>query len=227
MKTFNLKSKFYSTTVLRPKTMPFLYEKEYSFLNILTPWTEGIDLKTISDEIYNSFCNMYEDQDTTRLFEYSDSLSTVENHLRSALKQINNKFLRKGTDFGCMEALSLVKVKKHIYIAQVGQPHILLLENKQVTPVSITTDYCFDYRQNNTIPFPKELIGCRKNINLRSIQIPISEAEDEKILFLSRSWVPSSLFQTKNHDIHNLSQSICLDQSTVPFWVGMLSFKPR
>lgn len=224
MSRFIFENKFYNSKVFRPKTDFFIYESEFSFLNIITQWSGAKNIKNISDQVYQIFSNLYQDPDSTRISQPSDILTSLENHLQDALTQTHHSLEQGGRAQESIELLSLIKIQNHIYIAQTGQPNILLLEDNMIVPLSTITDYCFDYKEANSIPIPKSTLGDSKNLDINFLRIRVKE--NSKILFLSRSWIPRGVFDKSLEELnmHNLSQSICSDQPEIPFWIGLLSF---
>ncbi|MCB0390082.1 MAG: hypothetical protein KDD58_02270 [Bdellovibrionales bacterium] len=227
MKSFvfrNYSSQFY-------KPQPVINDDlERTLLTIATPWGSKSGANKSTEIIHNFYLSARGDQEATSPFERMRHLSQEANDLRIAVLFANEKIYNEDNNdeyvTGC-ELVSMVQVGNEVHFIQVGQPAIYLIRNGiSLLPMACHLDMSMNSstEKNLISPMPSKLIGLEKTIDF-SVHTFVPQVRD-KIIFLSRTFAPSKIFNMdfSSVNLDSLTIEISRENPNNPFWIGLLEF---
>lgn len=220
-----LDERSYGGKLFRPRPEVFVSDDK-SLMIIATPWGPAQAAKDFIETVSNQLRDTESDPDQTVVFLKVDSLDLKENRLRMAIlsahEDIRDKYNNEEATAG-LEVLCLIKNDKKISWFQIGAPFTSLIRTNKLLPIHHPLDLSFDCSTAVTLPpLPKDLIGLQNQIHLEMGSFRWQQ--QDKMLLISRSYVPHELFKVAPHELSldNITKTLSEENQEHPFWVGIL-----
>jgi len=210
----------------RPSAETVLIEDKDLFV-VGTPWGSKDAFKELVQNFRDIFSTSMTDGEATSPFPVLPQLSALGNRLRAAILHSNEQIFRKLNQdaySSACETLVLAFNRTEMTWIQVGQPHLFLLRQGNVSPLQMALDLSADYL--NPTPLPSRLLGVDRQIDIEVK--PMNLQAGDKILVLARSTVPGSLYgsalvtETNELAAEQVFNNLVSADSKPPFWVGVL-----
>jgi hypothetical protein len=144
--------------------------------------------------------------------------------IMTAHEDIRDKYNDDSASAG-LEIFCLIRTEKKVTWFQLGAPFTSILRENKIIPIHHPLDLSFDYSRTRVLPpLPKDLLGLQNFVNLEMGSF--RAAHDDRILMISRSYVPHDLFKYAPADmtVENVTKVLSEDNQDHPFWVGILNF---
>ncbi len=209
----------YSGKCFRPKPLVD-FEAGTQSIIVATSWN-GQDaaadvVKTIKESLV-----LASDPEATGFGQYTESLGLAGNRLRSAAGLANDALyfnVNKNEYVAGVELAALSFSKNTLAWAQVGAPHLFLVNKAGIQPLSYTPDWSWQIHQG--APLMCQSLGLERSVNLNCGSYRLESGD--QVILLSRSYVPSAFYGSKKVDVDELSKVLVADSEAVPFWIGIL-----
>ena len=195
---------------------------------IITPWGPSFQTKNLTEVLLQNFETYSSDAEVTNVFAPLSCLSTEENLLRTILLSFNKYIyeeLNKTSEytFG-YEIVCGLKRGNQILFSQTGHPHTYLdREGIPLQPLGHVLDLAggFSRLSKELPPLPSQLIGIHSEAHFSIFSIPIKE--QDRLIFISRSFVPTSALtiNRKERNLEHISHKLSEDNEKFPFWLGI------
>ncbi len=222
-----LQERSYGGQLFRPRPEVF-FSDDRRLCIVATPWGPAQAAKDFIDLVSQQMRDADNDPDKTVVFLKMDSLDLQENRLRMAIlsahEDIRDKYNDDGLSAG-LEILCLIKNDKKVTWFQLGAPFTSILRHNTIIPIHHPIDLSFDFSRNKVLPpLPKDLIGLPSHVHLEMGSFRADK--DDRLMLISRSYVPHSLFLQEPAQItlESITKTLSEDHQDHPFWVGLLSF---
>jgi hypothetical protein len=201
-------------------------EEAIGFLGVCFSWGEmDLSSKVLENvRFYIEAC--LNQSEITNPFGYQESLTGLENALRSGIMLANDviyRLVNKVSLSGGVECALLAKRGRELAILQIGQPHIFLKRDQQIIPIETALDLLPTDLGSGAF-IPNRLLGVNSTCSphVRSVHF---EKGDE-ILLVAHSLVPKALFQSAKSDadarLKSLFQGIVKESPQCPFWISTI-----
>lgn len=218
-------SHIYSSKQYRPKPIYHFNEKA-GLLITLTPWGSRQKIEPLLQNISDFIATYINDPEATTPFQRLAHLSLEANALNTAaLVASKNLYtsLNESELHGGFELSALVIKDQVLTWIQSGHPHIILdRNNKSLLPLHIEVDFSSEFEEQNKLsPLPSHLLGVSESPYLNWGRMKLQP--EDKIILLSRSWIPSELYQLRSADrsLNKIVNLIVNNDSEQPFWLGL------
>ncbi len=210
-------------TAFRPKAQ-LINEDSLNMLGLFFSWGD-IDL---ADKVFSTTRTFVEahlnQSEITNPFGYNESLSGLENALRtgflvaneSAFRMANQSSLSSGA-----EGVILVRKSHELAVVQIGQPHVFLKRGNLLYPLSLTTDL-LGSELNSGDFLPRRLIGTYNECypQLQSVHL----LQNDHLILLAHSLIPQTLFKCsqspQDSALKVAYQGMCNEFPQHPFWIS-------
>lgn len=234
----NYQERSYGGKLFRPR--PEIHTSENSSLFIIaTPWGDPQVATDFISTVTTQFRTSTDDIDQKLATIHIEGLNFNETLLRKSIFKAHDEILEKYNDqvlTAAVEAICFLKSGPNLTWFKVGAPFFCLVRDKNVLPFNHPVDFSFDYSCNTNTdaspshengftahplaPLPKALIGTQEQVQLESGSLRL--AEGDQFLFVSRSYIPVSFFQsvTKSLSLDNATLALAKDQEELPFWIA-------
>lgn len=217
----------YSGKIFRPKPETY-YSSELNLLIIATPWGSRTGAQKVIKIISDYLLSARNDEEVTSPFPRLACLSTMANNLRIGVLLANNYIYRnenKSEYISGVELYASICVEKEFVWLQLGHPAIFLFrEGKNILPLGCPLDMSMDLSSKENIlpPLPSQLLGLDTTCNL--LINSFRPQKNDKFIFLSRSYIPSSFFVLGEENLNEeqISYLLADDNCEMPFWLGIL-----
>ncbi len=223
----NFDSRSYGGKYFRPSPDIHL-DEGLPLLIISTPWGASNGSQKVFDRMLEYLQLAQKDEEITSPFPRQTCLGSVANNLRIATLLANAALYKEEnqTEYSSgAELFACYKEDNEFTWIQVGQPNIVLCrEGETPMPLGSFPDLVLDFERQETrlSPLPSNLIGIENSLNLNISSFRPNKGD--KILLISRSRVPGTLFSLENKDINLdlVSRTLAKDREDQPFWLGLI-----
>lgn len=225
-----IEQRSYSGKVFRPAPEVHL-EADGSLGIIATPWGNRATARRAIEILCDFVLSAKDDMEATSPFQKLTCLSSLANHVRVGMMLANDTIYReenKSEYQGALEICMFARNEFEVAIAQVGQPHVLLSRAEvPILPLGIEPDLVQEWSQPPQLlhPLPSNVIGLHttSNFMVRSFR----PQADDKLVFVSRSFLPSVIFKTPKNfrTLEGFSAILARENPDVPFWLGVHELK--
>lgn len=221
-----LSERSYAGKIFRPRPQIFLSEDK-NLLVIATPWGPRRMADVFLEKIASEAQSPLSDPDLTILSSFNDIFNERENRLRLGLlslhedlrEEFNGEALTSG-----LEILCLLRTHNKICWFQVGAPFLGLMRTTQHLPLYHPVDLSFDHSTPEKVlpPLPRNLFGFSSYLSME--QGHFMQTPGDRLLLISRSYVPQSVFALNTTDISldSVTQLLSKDHQEQPFWLGLI-----
>lgn len=225
---FQFEERPYSGKSFRPTPEIYL-DNQLKLLIVATPWgTRTCGKKTI-DRMTEYLSLTIEDNEATSPFERLTCLSGKANNLRIATLLANEAIYREdnsGEYRSGVEIFAAIIDENELVWVQAGSPHILLCRGgRSLLPIGSNIDLAFDLSEKDDLlpPLPGQLLGLDTSINLNINSFRIRDGD--RIVLLSYSHIPESVFQMKGTDLSlgSMARLLANYKPDLAFWLGLLN----
>ena len=220
-----LQERTYGGTTFRPTPEIYL-EKNGQLMIIATPWGTRASAKSAIRQITDYVLSSNDDPEATSPFSLISTLSPAANNIRVAMMLANDAIyheFNKNEYLTALEMTIITKSENQLCIAHVGHPSIFISrQGMDLQNIATHADLSYNYSSTKKLPpLPAEFIGIYPTSNMK-IQV-IQAMPTDQLVFLSRSHVPNA-FYAKGSDcsLEQLTDTLVIDDSNEPFWVGRL-----
>lgn len=208
-----------------PKPEVFFDAKE-KFLIVATPWGPRAPVRNAISMIAEYYLSSKGDHEITSPFERLTNLSTIANNLRVAALLANEAIydqVNKHEYHLGLEIFIASYNQSELVWLQVGRPHVCLSRpGLALLPFSMSLDLAAELSSPTAPlpPLPSQVFGLDSNPNM-FINSFRPQAND-KLVLLSRHWLPDNIISLPHHerDVESISKILCAE-SEVPFWIGV------
>lgn len=216
-----LAQRFYSGPSFRPRP---LVEKlpAQSTLIVATSWGEPEHAQKVVDFIREHLVQSVSPE-ATRIGPYVADLSERTNQMRSAVLFANEQLHLKENSKEYRSAVEIALIhfdKKVLSWVQVGNPHLILKTLRGLQPLATQPDWSWQMQQDT--PLVCKALGLERTCYPHCGSHRLMQ--DEQLVLVSRSSVPSKFYALENVNIAACSSALVEDQSEAPFWIGILNF---
>ena len=224
-----LSQKSFAGKSFRP--LPELHIKEdLNMFCLLTAWGPRQKNKAVLDFLSQNYESFFEDEEKTKAYSKSESLSSGENTVRNLLlacnewvfKELNEK---KAVQFAYELVFGLFENGKFCF-AQVGQPFIYLdRPGLPLQSMGAALDFSalFAKKGKRLPPLPSSLIGLYPDSYFPVFSLPIQP--EDRLFFISRDFIPMEILQaSKERSLDNFLKLLTSENEQSPCWLGELSF---
>ena len=218
----------FSGRVFRPRPEIHM-DPSAKILIVATPWGARSAARKAIERILEYLALSMGDVEATSPFQRLSSLSPAGNNLRVATLLANDAIFRednKSEYKAGVEIFACIFDEDECVFLQVGNPHVLLERGGQtLMPLSSQIDLAFDMSEGAQVlpALPAQLIGIDStaNMNINSFRIQ----KDDRIVLLSHSFLPASIFSLKPGDISvdRLTTALATADADLAFWLGVLT----
>lgn len=217
-------------TAFRPQSEALINE-ELGFFSIITPWGPQFQVKQVSETLIQNYETLSSDREITSVYKNLSSLSHNENILRRSVLLSNeevHKSQNRGKDYSVgYELICGAREKNHVFFVQIGHPAIYLdREGEALQPLGHVLDFAGGLSKlpKRLPPLPSQLFGIYSDTHCSVFSIPL--ISKDRLLFISRALVPIQILNTerKNRTLDHLSLLLSEEDSSMPFWLGILNF---
>lgn len=197
-------------------------EAPLGLLGVCFSWGEVNLADKLTDNI-RFFVDAHLNQsEITNPFGYEESLSGLENALRSGGLLANDviyRLVNKSNLSAGAECVIAVTHGRELALMQVGQPQVFLKRKAQIFPLLTTFDFIPATPASGAF-IPSKLLGTNNSCYPR-LQSLRYEPGDE-LIFLAHSCVPKTLMETSSAatSLHDLFQCIVKELPNCPFWIS-------
>ena len=220
----NIEQQSYSTNIFRPQ--PAIYQ-EQDLLLVVTPWGN----KDISENFAQSFIESFVSQPSTLTSDKGNEEVVINEELkiRTILSAKNQSVVNEfnAQEWNCgLEVSVLKQTKNQIAFSSIGHPSLYLKRTQRnLQPLGVNADLSMllsGHQQNSVLP--SQLLGAEENLNPFSLSFDFTEGD--QILLISRTQIPSSLFQEKTNSLNleACTQKLIDDDEVMPFWLAIITF---
>lgn len=213
-----------SSQAWRPQPS-LITEEAIGFLGVCFSWGE-LDLSPKVLENVRFFVEACLNQsEITNPFGYEESLSGLENALRSGSLLANDviyRLVNKSSLSGGVECALFAKRGRELAILQIGQPHIFLKRGQHIIPLQTACDLLPSDLGGGSF-LPSRLLGVNATCFPQVCSVHFEKGDE--ILLVAHSFLPRSLFQPgklNEAGIKNLFQSMVQETPQCPFWISKL-----
>ncbi len=221
-----LTERSYGGKIFRPRPRTFLSDDK-NLLVIATPWGPRRMADVFLERIASEAQNPLSDPDLTILSTSNDIFNERENRLRLGLlslhEDLREEFNAETLTSG-LEILCLLRTHNKICWFQVGAPYLGLMRTPQHLPLYHPVDLSFDHSTPEKIlpPLPRNLFGFSSHSSLE--QGHFMQKPGDRLLLISRSYVPQSVFSLNTEDVSldTVTQHLAQDHEEQPFWLGLI-----
>ena len=221
----NIDSRSYGGKLFRPT--PEVFQREDGLLIIATSWGSKDSAKNFIRTI-NEYCSIHEnDMEVTSPFGLLTSLSPLANRLRTALLVANDQlYSEENSDEyqSGVEVLAICRSGEELCLGQIGGPNVFIdRKNLNLIPLVSNLDLSIELCTNAKLPspLPKDLAGIDRivQINMKSIRI----FEDDRLILLSRSYIPNAFYTLPKgrRTLNSISEALSKSDPICPFWLGV------
>lgn len=224
----SLEHKAYKGKTYRPRPL-IQSNTDNSLIIFSTPWGGSSAAENINQLIFDYFLSSSTDEESTSPFTKLDFLSLRANYLRTAFMLGNDSLYKEDNReeyYSGLEVVVLQIQRNELTIVQVGQPSVLLARpGIGLQALTATTDLSYGFTGPNTTlsPLPSELLGLHRTSHptIKSFQLK----QDDRLILLSRPYVPASFWSCTNQEatLDSLSELLIQDNADIPFWLSVLS----
>lgn len=215
----------YGGKLFRPRPEVYVSDDQ-QLLIIATPWGPAITAREFIDIVSTRWRESGSDPDKTANYSIFDSMDADENRLRMAIQAAHEDIKDKYNDeeiVAGLEVLCILRNDRKITWFQVGTPFTSIIRDNKLFPVHHPVDLSFDLSTDKALPpLPKELLGFQNQVNIECGNFRAKK--NDKLLFISRSYVPFEFFQMapSTLDIENVTATLAQENEDHPFWIGIL-----
>jgi len=168
------------------------FDKDNKTLIITTCWGLNVDSSPYIESVLNLYSSKLKDRDYTSPFGSLDHLDFYENTLRTAILMANQSFYKKSNEDELVSGLEffvLIQKSNTLYMAQVGQPHILLKRGNNINILHTQPDLSCEFTNSKyeLPPLPTKLFGTNKNIDINISKIHCKK--DDQLVLVKRSQI--------------------------------------
>ncbi len=217
----DLQQRSYSTSIFRPKPKIFFENSSQTWI-IATSWGESEAAEATIQSLRDQLASISE-PDATVIRGSAAGLSDGSNRLVSAARITHQKLFqqRNREEYTTAVELALIKkVRNHLSWVQIGAPALILSTEKGLQPLCPASDLSFQWDQQT--PLVAVAMGLHKEVNLHCGSCLVKE--NDQLILLSKSYIPTSLFQLKSISLQSVSKNLVDENSEQPFWLGLLEF---
>lgn len=221
----HIQERSYGGKLFRPRPEVYVSDDK-NLVIIATPWGPEQVAKDFIDMVSTLMREGETDPDKTAVFLKSDSLDEQENRLRMSImtvhEDLHDKYNEDTVTAG-VEILCLIRNERRVTWFQLGAPFTTLIRHKTVLPIHHPIDLSFDFSTQKTLPpLPKELLGLQNYVHLESGSFRWQK--EDRLLLISRSYIPQSLFQNnpQDMDLDQITALLAQDHQDHPFWIATL-----
>jgi hypothetical protein len=219
----NFEERSYSGKNMRP-TPEVHIEEDGSFGAIITPWGPRASVKRVIESLSDFILSAKNDMEATSPFQMLTCVSPLANSLRAGMMLANDTVYRednKGEYQSGLEIFAFARNATEFCFVQIGHPHAFLHRNgAPLITLSSHVDLTMEWSQNShwLAPLPGNMIGLHTTSNFQVLSF--RPRNDDKLIFLSRSFLPAPLFQP-NLELDSLTKALSIDDPEQPFWLGL------
>ena len=217
----------YSGSTFRPRPEIHLDSATGTFI-VATPWGSRDVARKVIDRMNDYLALSREDSEATSPFQKLSCLSDQANALRIATLLANEAVYREEnrTEYrsGVELFAGLLTDDEFVWV-QSGNPQILLHRaGRTLLPLGSQIDLSYDMSEGDGLlpALPSQLVGIDStlNFNINSFRA----RQGDKLVLISHSHMPTSLFGLKDADIEldALSRHLSKTHPDHAFWLGLL-----
>ena len=218
----------YAGNTFRPRP-EILLDEQARLLIVATPWGPRAAARKTIERMTDYLALAREDSEATSPFERLSCLSPQANNLRIATLLANEALYREDNRAeyrAGVELFAAVIDDNEIVWVQAGNPQILLgRAGRSLLPLGSQIDLSFDLSSSDELlpPLPSQLLGLDSSLNL--CLNTFRAQEGDRLVLLSHSHLPDSLFTLKSADIslESISRTLANLHPDLAFWLGILS----
>ena len=201
------------------------FDPNGSLILVTTPWGQRSGAKRLNQSIIEFFHSSQADKEVTSPFQKLTCLSPQGNSLRTSVMLANDMLYREDNRGEYVSGVELfaASVYNHEFTwLSVGQPHVLLLREGRLNPLSVSIDASLSL--SHLSPLPQNVLGVYSTSNFAVQSLRLQTGD--QILLLSRTDLPAALFNaaSKEQNLEGLSLALAKDDESSPFWLGIISF---
>ena len=198
-------------------------------LIVATPWGPRPAARKAIDRIMEFLALAREDREATSPFERLSCLSGPANNLRIGALLANDILYREenAQEYRAgVELFAMIIEDNELVWVQAGNPQILLSRRgRALLPLGSQIDLSFDMSTENKelLPaLPSQLLGLDSSINLTMNSFRARPGD--RVVLLSHSQLPQSLFNMKEDDLSldTLSRQLARIHPDLAFWLGIV-----
>ncbi len=222
-------NKSYSSNFSNPNPK-IHFDKDNKSLIVTTCWGHNVDSSPYIESILNFYSSKLKDRDFTSPFGSLDHLDFYENTLRTSILMANQSFFKKNNEeelVSGLEIFVLIQKSNTLYMAQVGQPHILLKRGTNLNIIHTQPDLSCEYANDKyeLPPLPTKLFGTNKNIDINISKIHCKK--NDQLVLIKRSQIYPFNFSDSAEEVtlESISDYLVSNNSELPFWLGILDIK--
>lgn len=217
----------YSGTTFRPRPEIYVDVASGTFI-VATPWGPRDAARKVIDRMNDYLALAREDAEATSPFQKLSCLSDQANALRIATLLANEALYREENRneyrAGVELFAGLIEDDEFVWV-QSGNPHILLARpGRTLVPLGSQVDLSYDMSEGNELlpALPSQMVGLDSSINLNINSFRARSGD--KIVLVSHSHLPTSLFALKGTDVsvEHLSRHLSQTHPDHAFWLGVL-----
>ncbi|HEX4923299.1 MAG TPA: hypothetical protein VFV50_04405 [Bdellovibrionales bacterium] len=217
----------YAGKIFRPKP-EFHHSDSERLLVVATPWGNRAGTRRAVDTLSEFFASNLGDNEATSPFRKLPHLSAVGNNLRIGVLLANEYFFNsenKDEYKNGAEFFAAAYDQKEVVWLQVGHPHVFLKrQGRPILQLSASIDLSMELSLPGKAlpPLPGELIGIDANPHI--VINSFRPAPGDKLVLISRSWLPQELFALPDDEISVEGISRVLSQQgseDLPYWLGV------
>ena len=228
--SFQFEERSYSGRLFRPRP-EIHFDPSAKILIVATPWGSRASARKAIERILEYLALSMGDHEATSPFQRLSSLSSTGNNLRVAALLAKDAIFREDnkTEYKAgVELFACVFEEDECVFLQTGSPHVLLERSgRSLIPLSSQIDLAFDISEGTTVlpALPAQVIGIDStaNMNINSFRVQ----KGDRIVLLSHSFLPSSLFSLKPGDtsVDKLTKALSETDADLAFWLGVLTIE--
>lgn len=215
-----IEQRSFSGKSFRPKPLVEVDDQTQTLM-VLTSWGSSSHAERVRD-LMRDFLSLTREPDSTRNFEYIESLGPTANRLKSAAHLGNQSlFMNENrTEYSAAVEMAVVTVEKGtLHWVQIGSPHLILESPHGLQPLQYSPDWSWQIQQD--APLVSQALGLEKtcHFNCGSYHLQGGEA----LYLISRSHLPSKIFALSEPSLESMAKVLSDDNSETPFWMSRYS----
>jgi hypothetical protein len=186
----------------------------------VTSWSEAAHARLVI-ETYKEVLSLSSEPNSKEFGPPLDSLGAVGNRLRMAAFMANKSICTTENEAAYNAAVELTAIsvfRNSIFWAQVGCPHLLLINDKGFQPLCYQPDWSGQIQQSAPLVCSALGLDFAVQLNCGSYR----KQNSEKLVLVARSSLPSTFYSVTDISLDSLSQSLVEENPDMPFWLGIL-----
>lgn len=220
----------YAGKTFRPKPEIHI-DSDMGLVIVATPWGAPSAARKVIERMTDYLALAHQDNEATSPFERLTCLSSHANDLRIASLLANEVLYREENRHeytSGVELFAAIIAESEFVWAQVGNPQILLSRpGRDLLPLGSQIDLAFDLSEGQSLlsPLPAQLLGLDPTVNMNINSFRARRGD--KLVLLSHSHPPESLYATKDDEIQidSMSRALARLHPDVAFWLGILTIE--